>query len=149
VTGKPVSDWLRQGPESGSLARQAAHLMNLQRIYAGVVPAPLAAASQVVSLRDGILHVTARNGAVAAKLMQMAPTLAARIHERDRHVNQIHVAVQGNVPGPPPAPPKRARVPDNALPAIEALAGQVADPGLREALERLAIRHRRQGGGRC
>jgi hypothetical protein len=39
-------------------------------------------------------------------------------------------------------------VPDDALPAIEALAGQVADPGLREALERMASRHRRQGGGR-
>lgn len=143
MTGKPVADWLRQGPETGSLARQAAHLMNLQRLYAGVVPAPLAAASQVASLRDGILHVSATNGAVAAKLRQMAPTIAARIHERDQQVNQIHVAVQGNVPGPWPAPRKRARLPEDALPAIEALAGQVADPGLREALERMARRHRR------
>lgn len=147
MTGKPVADWLRQGSETGSLARQAAHLMNLQRLYAGLVPAPLAAASRVASLREGILHVTAMNGAVAAKLRQMAPTLAARIRERDQQVNQIHVAVQGNAPAPVPVPPKRARLPENALPAIDALAGSVADPGLREALERMAGRHRGPGGG--
>lgn len=143
MTGKPVADWLHQLPETGSLARQAAHLMALQRLYAELVPAALARSSQVVSLRGETLHVAATNGAVAAKLRQMAPGLAERIHKQDQHVKQIHVAVQGNRAESRTPTAKRARLSPGALPAITALADRVDDPDLRAALERMAARHRR------
>ena len=147
MPGKPVAEWLSQGPETGPLVRQAARLIILQRMYAELVPAALAAASRVVSLREGTLHVTATNGAVAAKLRQMGPTLVIRFIERDQKVNQIHVAVQGDRPRPASAPRERSRLPEAAVPAIEALAQQVEDPLLRQALGRLAARHKRTASG--
>lgn len=149
MPGKPVVDWLQLGSETAPLARQAARHMALQRLYAQLVPAAVAAMSRVAALRGDTLHLAAMNGAVAAKLRQLAPTLVNQIRERDHEVNRIQVAVQGATAGPAPAPCKRARLPQQALPAIEALAERVQDPPLREALARMARRHRSHNGGQA
>lgn len=147
MPGKPVADWLQLGLESGPLARQAARHMALQRRYAQLVPAAMSAMSHVAALRGGTLHLVAMNGAVATKLKQIAPTLVAQIRERDHEVNRIQVTVQGSVAVGAPAPRKRARLPAEALPAIEALAASVSDPALREALDRMVRRHRSGSDG--
>lgn len=89
------------------------------------------------------MQIVATNGAIAAKLKQLASRLTVQFRERGQEVNRIEVMVQGRFfaePGPPP--PKRARLPLQAVAAIEDLAANMADASLRSALDRFAKRHR-------
>jgi len=147
MSGKPVAEWLLQGPETSYLVRLAARHLALQRTYEQIVPPPVATLSYVAASRGDTVQIVATNGAVAAQLKQLASRLAAQFRERGQEVNRIEVGVQGRFaepgfaePGPPP--PKRARLPLQAVAAIEDLAANMADASLRSALDRFAKRHR-------
>ena len=146
MAGKSVAEWLQRSQETAPLVQQAVRYMNLQRLLAQLVPASVAPMCHVAAFRDGTLHIAANNGAIAAKLKLLTSCLLTQIREMAPEVNRIQVGVQGSLPEPSPVTRKGARLPRKALPAIDELAGQVADAPLREALERMAARHRGGGG---
>jgi len=143
MSGKPVAEWLLQGPETSLLVRLAARHLALQRTYEQIVSPSVATSSCVAASRGDTVQIVATNGAIAAKLKQLASRLTVQFRERGQEVNRIEVMVQGRFfaePGPPP--PKRARLPLQAVAAIEDLAANMADASLRSALDRFAKRHR-------
>ena len=141
---KSIGDWLSGRGSPEEVVRRANRLLALQRLYANCVPEPLARLSEVANLRGGELLVRADNGAAAAKLKQLAPTILNKIKMENQDITNILVTVR---PVGQPAPgggagAKRARVPAGGVHHFEALSGSLQDSPLKSALERLAARQK-------
>ncbi len=79
------------------MARLAAHakrLQKLQCLFAEAVPASLSRVCRVANFKAGALILHAENGAVAAKLRQMAPSLTAEFRLKTQDVTEIRIKVQ-------------------------------------------------------
>jgi hypothetical protein len=141
---KSIGDWLSGRGASEDVLRQANRLLALQRLYANCVPEPLARTSEVVSLRDGELLVRADNGAAAAKLKQMTPTILDKLRKKNQDVTKLLVAVRpaGQQVADAGAHEKRARLPAASVHHFEALSSELQDSPLKSALERLAARQK-------
>lgn len=141
---KSIGDWLSGRGPSGDVLRQANRLLALQRLYANCVPEPLARTSEVVLLKDGELLVRADNGAAAAKLKHMAPTILDKLTKKNQEITKIHVTVRPpeQYPSGAPAPTKRARLTADSVHHFEALSGTLQDSPLKSALARLATRQK-------
>lgn len=127
-----------------ALTQATQRIAALQQLYSVCAPPDLAQASRVVSNQDGMLVIAADNGAIAAKLRQLAPRLLKNLQKQRAQVTGIRVQVQ--VGGPNRAP--RVQVEKSPLPIdlidnFEKLAQRVKDPDLRLALARFAARQRR------
>ena len=124
-----------------SLAALSSHtrvLARLQRCYAQAVPAPLAKASRVVSLKQGVLVIYAESGAVAARLSQLRASLLSVFVEINPQVTEISVRVQAPRTQEQPTRVRNAHLPDSALDGLSDLAHRLPnDDPLRAALERL------------
>lgn len=130
---------LSLSPELAALSAHAERLMALQRVFAAVVPAYLAEASQVANWRLGTLVIHAANAAVATKLKQLATTLRTAFLRQGMDVVDIQVKVQPIRPHPPqPAPTRQAHVAADARAALTQLGNSLPDDSpLRAALQRL------------
>jgi hypothetical protein len=127
------------------LARFSTHarkLMRLQRIFESATP--LARYSRVANLRLGKIVIYAVNGAVAAKLRQMEPRLAAVFLNEAQEVTGIDIRVQpgdGN-----PSLGERTNLPgisNTQKHALTSLAdGLPEESALKAALTRLVRRAR-------
>lgn len=138
---KSSKDWAR-------LSDHAERLLALQQLYAQIAPMCLARelveASQIANYKSGKIVIHAANGAVAAKLRQVEPSLRGALSESGAEVTQIavrvqarHIALQqGNVAAP-------RRLPLQAIGGMEALAAALpAGSPLAAALRRLVGRAR-------
>lgn len=127
-----------------ALTRTMQHLAALQRLYVVCSPPELAQASRVVGNQDGLLVIAADNGAIAAKLRQLAPRLLKNMQKQRAEVTGIRVQVQ--VERAIPSTQNRAKtttLPIDLIDNFESLAKQVKDPGLRSALAKFAARRRK------
>ncbi len=81
----------------GGLARltdHAARLLRLQRILGSAIPRSLVRGARVANLKLGRLVIYADNGAVAAKLRQITPTLSGAFANLAPEVTGIEIKVQ-------------------------------------------------------
>lgn len=132
--------FLNAAPNLQPLLREAKKLLALQHAWDKIAPGPLAAASKVGAAHGQTLVVYAGNGAVAAKLRQLTPSLLAKIQERGIEVTAIRVDVQ--VEAPPPARKRKdLALSRNALNKLEELERNLAASPLKNALQRLIRRH--------
>ncbi|CAG0124874.1 hypothetical protein RHDC2_00717 [Rhodocyclaceae bacterium] len=138
-----LNSYLDASPELHRLADKVAQQHILQRYYEQVAPPSLARASHVVYLERNILLLAADNGAVAAKLRQLAPELAQLFRDRGHEVTGIQVRVQVTFP-----PAKRNTPPtslsDTGRQNLNDLAEKLPDSPLKNALQRLA-RNQKKG----
>lgn len=129
-----------------ALTRTMQRLAALQRLYVVCTPPDLARASRVVGDHDGKLVIAADNGAIAAKLRQMAPRLLKNLQKQRAEVTGIRVQVQVGLASPAPrVRAEKSILPIDLIEDFENLSKQVKDPGLRSALALFAAR--RRGGG--
>ncbi len=130
---------LNENQELLPLLAKAQALSALQRHFISVAPPHLAQSSQVqvLGLQLGTLSIAVANAAVAAKLRQLAPELAAMMQSRGCEVSGIRVKVQVsfNRPQPKPAPHKLSKTAQNAL---NELSLKLKDSPLKFALEKMA-----------
>jgi len=137
-----LNSYLDASPELHRLADKAEHLRALQRHYEQLAPPALARASHVVYLERNILLLAADNGAVAAKLRQLAPELTRLFKDKGHEVTGIQVRVQVTLP-----PTKRNTLPtslsDTGRKNLNDLAGKLPDSPLKSALQRLARRQKK------
>lgn len=124
-------------------ARVMAHAQLLRRldgIFRRVAPLHLVQASNVANFKSGILVIHAHTGAVAAKLRQLAPTLANEVTLRGIDCRDLQIRVHAtplrSPPGKPPARPLSAGSRERLTALGEALP---ASP-LRQAVEHLLAR---------
>lgn len=122
------------------LARLSGHarrLLGLQRAFESATP--LARQSRVANYKLGRIVIYAANGAVAAKLRQLEPRLAALFRSEATEVTGIEIRVQ---PGSAnrSTPPKRlqARIGDQQKQALTSLGDGLPEGSpLKAALARL------------
>lgn len=96
-TARSLEECLRADPAMARLDGHASRLLRLQAVVALALPPNLARASRVANLKSGTLLIHADNGAVAAKLRQMAPRLVDVVRFEAAEVTGIDIRVQGRV----------------------------------------------------
>lgn len=136
---KRLSSYFGISQDLRRLSVQAERLLALQRHYERLAPPPLARASRVIAARQQVLFISADNGAVAAKLRQIAPQLAELFRNAECEVTRIQVKVQVAAPPARPAStPIRLSVAGRER--LSELAGELPDSPLKSVLHRLAAR---------
>lgn len=126
-----IENYLAADDGAGKLLAHARLLQKLARIFAEVSPTHLAQASCLANYRTGIIFIHAANGAVAAKLRQLAPRLANEFSVRGFECSGVHVKVQA------------AEIPHQSMTsAIKPLSGKARSEisGLRERLPQSPLR---------
>lgn len=101
---EPVENYLGRADGAAAVLAHARLLMRAQRAYESFAPAPLAGASSVANIKSGIAVIHADNGAVAAKLRQMAQTLAGQFSKKGIECSGVIIKVQAR-PQEVAAPP--------------------------------------------
>lgn len=130
--GNDLSDLLRH-------ARRMEHLSALVRRHLG---APLGDHCRAANLREGILLLHADASAWATRLRYELPGLLEFLRQRGQpELRSIRVKVAPPDWAPAAAPPlARPRLSAAASELLRGVAGTIQDPGIRDALLRLAKR---------
>ena len=89
--------------ELRQLSGKVEQLAALQRHYELFAPPSLVRTSHVMQFDQQVLTLAADNGAVAAKLRQLAPSLAQMLQQSGHQVTVIQVRVQVALPTQPSA----------------------------------------------
>jgi hypothetical protein len=87
---------LRLTPEHQRLFSYTDKLTAMQQVFMKIAPPQLAQRSALGAFVEGDLTIYARNGAIAAKLRQMLPSLLLKFRARGYEVTAIRIAVQAN-----------------------------------------------------
>jgi hypothetical protein len=132
-----LKSYFGASPELRQLSGKAGQLMALQRLYQQVAPASLGRYSGALQLEQGILTLAANNGAIAAKLRQLAPELIRQLQDLGCEVTVIQVRVQVTLPAT-----EHPSIPYTLSAAgrkrLTELAVELPDSPLKSALQRLA-----------
>ena len=123
-------------PELQALNREIRQLMALQSVLAEVLPGNLATSASVASVKAGELILFADNGAVAAKLRQIAPRILISLRQRGYEITGIHLQVQVRIRDNP-LPQKQISLSSEARNAIDLLSERLNASPLKAALRRL------------
>lgn len=132
--------FLSAAPNLQNLLQEAKKLLALQDAWNQIAPRPLTTASSVGAVRGKTLIIYASNGAVAAKLRQLAPSLLAKIQERGLEITAIRVDVQVEAAAAN-RKQKNLTISRNALSNLEELEQSLAASPLKSALQTLVKRH--------
>jgi hypothetical protein len=134
-----LKDHLAANGAFARLAGQAERLRHLQTLLDTALPDHLALAARVANLKRGKVVIHAASGAVAVKLRQLAPRLAAGFVQQGQEVSGIEVKVQ-----PTCRPLQKSGKTSHKTLGIQAkrsltslIAGLPPDSPVRRALERL------------
>ncbi len=141
---REAMDFLQATDKLSALLPTASRLAQLQQACERLQP-QVFASSKVVHLDNGLLQIAVPNAALATRLRQQLPRLAASLREKGWPVEDIRLKVQvmpERLPAPPA--PKKRELPNAALASFAALETSLdTDPrneGLREALRSLLAR---------
>ncbi|MDP2811074.1 MAG: DUF721 domain-containing protein [Rhodocyclaceae bacterium] len=126
------------------LARLTGHadrLLRMQRLFEAATP--LSSGARIANLKSGKIVIHAANGAVAAKLKQIAPTLADVFRFESAEVTGIEIRVQPRVRGlAKPAKFPRAIIGENQKRGLTSLASSLPEGSpLRAAVTRLVSKN--------
>jgi len=94
-----VTDHLAAADAFARFAGQAERLRRLQHLLDAALPAYLLPGTRIANLKRGKVVIHAASGAVAVKLRQLAPRLAAGFNQQGQEVTGIEVRVQARPPG--------------------------------------------------
>ena len=97
---RSLQEHLLTAEGTARFAAQAQRLLRFQQVFETVLPAGLRAQARVANLRQGKLVIHAANGAVAAKLKQLAPRFAELLIKDGAQLTEITVKVQARPPTP-------------------------------------------------
>jgi hypothetical protein len=123
--------------ELSLLSQKARQIMTLQQQWEQTIPPSLKRSCHVAFLNQETLTIEANNGAVAAKLKQMAPELVSQLRKNGLEITVIQVQVQVNASNSPDLEPARMLNPTEKS-LLTNFADQLVDSPLKTALNRLA-----------
>jgi hypothetical protein len=122
-----------------ALSQQAADLSALQKQCQEIIPTALSNQVQVGAIENKSLTLYASNGAVAAKIKLLLPSLLSQLQKQGLAITRIRVTVKVQSHAPPAKKPVR-HLSQQAAENIYTLAQKLQGSPLGEALERLAQR---------
>jgi len=99
MTSQKVNIYLNvlgETPQYKDLFSVANTLYEKQLIFAKLIPEKLSPYCYLGKINGGELTVLVENGAVAAKLKQLSPSLLCKLQKTDWKITSIQVLVQGN-----------------------------------------------------
>lgn len=140
---RSIAKIIEQVGSSGhsSLSAQVRQLAAFERQVKGCLPADLAEHCQVAGLRDGCLRLATDSPAWAARLRFQAPRLVQQLtHQGATGLRSVQVRIIPPTKQPMP-PARKAHLATENAQLLEQTAEAIEDPGLAQALRRLA-RHR-------
>ena len=132
-----INSYFGSSRELRQLSQKAAQLLELERCYKQIIPPSLGRASRVMQLEQQTLTISADNGAVAAKLRQLAPQLTQLFQDGGHEVTGIQVRVQVAL-SPQIYRSSPATVSATGRQRLADLAEKLPDSPLKNALQRLA-----------
>ena len=136
-------DWLGRDNQSANILATAQMHLALKSLVAEPLPAGLRQTFEIVKLDRGTLTLVATNGAVGAKLRQLAPRIVSHLQAKGRTINEVlvKVSVQPRAPAYQ-KPDKTARPLDSAdLKAFENLKEHLLPGPLADAVAKLLAHH--------
>lgn len=136
----PVENYLEASEGAGSVLAHARLLMKLAHFYQEMAPTHLGQASCVANYKSGIIVILAVSGAVAAKLRQLAPTLANEFSKRGFECSEVQVKVQAHEIKSQSRASTQKPLSHQTGEILAGLAGTLPDSPLRAALETLLTR---------
>jgi hypothetical protein len=134
--------FLNQADGIAALMPQAERLIKLREILASLLPESLARRCSVANYKQGRVLIFASNGATAAKLKLMLPSLLEQFSGRATEVTGLEVAVQA-LESEPQVSEKSAKISIEAASGLAELCEQLPDSELKNALVRIIFQHRR------
>ena len=134
--------FLNQADSIAALMPQAERLIELREILSSLLPESLARRCSVANYRQGRVVIFASNGATAAKLKLMLPSLLEQFSGRATEVTGLEVLVQA-LESERQAIEKTATISPEAASELAGLSEQLPDSELKTALARIAFQHRR------
>ena len=137
---KSLDNYLETADGAGHVLTHAKLLMKLAGTYQRIVPVHLGQASRLANFKSGIVVILAASGAVAAKLKQMAPTLAERFRQSGVECNGVQVKVQACQIARQSTSSTLKPLSTTASRTIVDLRDTLPDSPLREALDHLLSR---------
>ncbi len=119
-----------------TLLCQVTAIQRIERIWQGIVPAPLLSGTHLGQVRAGVLHAYCSNAATAGKLRQLAPKLVQALAAEHICVELIiKVRIVSGVVRPPPAVQRSLST--TALKELTGLHADLPEGTLKHALEDL------------
>ena len=139
---RSLTDCLNADAGMARLSAQAGRLLKLQRLYERAIPAALARHGRVANVKSGNIIIHAQNGAVAAKIRQLAPRLAEVFRQEGVDLNEILVRVQPSTLVSEAVNTRiRSSIGEEAKQGLTSLAQKLPqDSPLRKALDRFVER---------
>src|SRR5262252_8853171 len=134
--------FLNRADGIASLMPQAERLIELREILSSLLPASLAQRCSVANFKQGRVVIFASNGATAAKLKLMLPSLLEQLSGRATEVTGLEVVVQAREAEPQVAD-KSAKMSEAATSTLAAFSEQLPDSELKTAVSRIVFQHRR------
>jgi len=134
--------FLNQPDGVASLMPQARRLIELRKILAAMLPEALARSCSIANYKQGKVVIFAANGATAAKLKLMLPTLSEQLSQRGIEVTGLEVCVQPLSSGSQVVE-KSSKISREATLGLTRLCEQLPDSELKTALGKFASRHRK------
>jgi hypothetical protein len=129
----------KENPELAALSGQADSLTASQKIWSAILPDTLKPFTQAGSVNHGRLTVYADNGAVAAKIKLLLPSLLNELQKQGLEVTSIRVEMQVKSSPRKPAKPRR-NISPQAASSLGKLADDLRGSALGEALAKLSRR---------
>lgn len=144
MSGRSLQDLMRSDRVLGTLAKEAAHLAELDALWQRLLPHAIRGQSRIAALREGRLLVFADQAAVATRLRMLESGLRVRLEEAGWPVAQIRIKIGRSLEKAPRE--NHLFIGEQGLEALEAGADTLHDEGLKKALYRL-VRHQRSRNG--
>jgi hypothetical protein len=135
-----LENYLEAAEGAGQVLAHAKLLMKLARLYEKIAPAHLSQTSCVANYKSGVMVIHAANSALAAKLRQMAPTLAAEFSKQGVQCNELKVKVQVREVLKKSIGCKKKPLSARTGKELAGLSNSLPDSPLRSALEHLLSR---------
>jgi hypothetical protein len=143
MRGKALENYLDSPDGAGKVLAHVRQLLKLERFYRDIAPAYLFGMSRLANYQSGIVVIHAGNGAAAAKLRQLTPTLIDGFARRGVDCHGVKIRVRKLAVDPGNAPPRQKTLKPLSAQTFRALGGlrdALPDSELRQALDTLIRR---------
>jgi hypothetical protein len=141
---RTLEDFLDSADGAGKVLPHAWKLLRLARLYREIAPAYLSETSHLVNYKSGTVVIHAANGATAAKLRQLAPTLSDGFSKRGVECKGMEVKVRVPEFRATPVPMQEAKpLSGQTFQTLGNLRDSLPDSKLRQAIDTLIRRSAR------
>jgi hypothetical protein len=137
---------LRLTPEHQRLFNHVEKLTEMQRAFKKIMPPNLGKHCALGGFSEGSLTICADNGAIAAKLRHMLPSLLLKLQAAGYEVTAIRIAVQANYPDirGNDLPDRKRQIDEGGIKSLNVLAAGLGDSPLKTAVESLLEKQERR-----